>query len=502
MKTKDILTALGGVREEYKEEALEERADRYTFKKRGSAVFKNVLKYALSGAALIGLTVFMSSVIKTKYTDLNANKMVAAGSGVENTVSEITVEHGVLDPEGTYISMNDLKIDSCELKGGEPKEIGRDEVKNPDHVIYAASNVVDASEKYRCIKNDAVTDPDTDSYMCLAKFENGEEKWRIDYNGAYGPISDYIELENENVLILSHARRYPTERFAALQMYDKNGQTVWGSVELHEKYDEFGYRVEALGLYAENGIAYLVCYEVDEDVEEYEPGKYSVYGETLNKLMIVEFSLETGQELSRKYKETNLYAQLYDIDCIGMTEAGFVIVYQNKEWETRVMLVDRDCNIVSINAYGRGYEFFSAESHNGKIYLSGKLMQPERNMFYDMYFSDPGLIYYRAAMDSSANVEKLVKKFREETSAVLLVCDLTLKPEQVYTEKAAFGGKLYKADDGRVWDVCEISYAGGHIVAGGSVSYTFNENGLLTSRYDNGKIYASVGGIENGYGKN
>ncbi|MBQ1847334.1 MAG: hypothetical protein II135_04945 [Clostridia bacterium] len=297
------------------------------------------------------------------------------------------------------------------------------------------------------------------------------------------------------MLILRHLRRYSTGNFASLQMYDKNGQTVWGPVVLPEDYDEYVYRVEAIGLYAENGRAYLVCYEVNEDVVEYEPGKYSVYGETLNKLMIVEFSLETGQELARKYKETNLYTHLYDVDCIGMTEAGFVIVYQNKEWETRVMLVDRDCNIVSINAYGKGYEFFSAESHNGKIYLSGKLMQPEINMYYNLYFSDPGLIYYKLATLSSSNDEKLVKKIREETSAVLIVCDLTLKPEKVYTEKAAFGGKLYKTEDGLVWDICEISYAGGQIIAGGSVSYSFNKNGLLTSREDNGEIYASVGGM-------
>ncbi len=493
MKTKDIMTALGNVSDEYKREAEEENAGRYFKERKGKTVFKNIIKYSLSAAAIFALAVFMIAVAKTKYAD--QNNMVASGSGVKNSVSETTIERGIVNENGNLVNIDEVKINVCELQGGEPKEIGRDEVKNPDHVIYAASNVVDASEKYRCIKNDAVTDPDTDSYMCLAKFEDGEEKWRIDYNGAYGPISDYIELENENVLILSHARRYRTERFAALQMYDKNGQTVWGPVELHEKYDEFGYRVEALGLYAENGIAYLVCYEVNEDVVEYEPGKYSVYGEALNKLMIVEFSLETGQELSRKYKETNLYAQLYDVDCIGMTEAGFVIVYQNKEWETRVMLVDRDCSIVGINSYGRGYEFYSAESHNGKIYLSGKLMQPEINMYYDMYFPDPGLIYYKAAVNSSSNNEKLVKKFREETSAVLLVCDTSLRPTHMYTQKAAFGAKLYKTEDGLVWDVCEISYAGRPIMAGGSVSYSFNKNGLLTSREDNGEIYASVGGM-------
>ncbi|MBQ3870866.1 MAG: hypothetical protein II777_09990, partial [Clostridia bacterium] len=243
--------------------------------------------------------------------------------------------------------------------------------------------------------------------------------------------------------------------------------------------------------------AYLLGYAGVEDSElTKEPGTYNVYGETFIKLMIAEYSLETGEELSVKYAGTNLYGQYFEVHCIGKTEAGYLVSYHTKSWEMRVMLVDKDCNIVSINGYGAGYEFCSVEYHNGEIYLSGKLMQPEVNIFCDFYFGhDPCLRYYKHRAGNSLTDENLVKKFREETSAVLLVCDTSLRPTHMYTQKAAFGGKLYKTEDGLVWDVCEISYAGGQIIAGGSVSYNFNGKGIITSREDNGEIYASVGGM-------
>ena len=62
MKTKDIMTALGDVDNRYKRESAEENAKVY-FKKGNGA---RILKYVLSGAALLGLAAFAVFAISTK----------------------------------------------------------------------------------------------------------------------------------------------------------------------------------------------------------------------------------------------------------------------------------------------------------------------------------------------------------------------------------------------------------------------------------------------------
>ncbi len=496
MKSKDILVALEDVKDKYKTDAAEENAGKYFNKGKG----KRVLKYVLSAAALFALAAFAAVTVMTKYMS-RPDKMVLHGSKVEYELSETVITQKTLKPDGSQESRSELKLDECVLQAGEPQEVN---VKNPDYIMSGGLFITKMNYNYSFdVENEK---------MYFSKIKDGKALWT--YERDYDLLLySYKELDS-GVLLISYNYhldmvREDTIASMRLVLLDKeNGAVLWENSYTNP----VGTYVEQLaGAYEDAGKIYVLSY-ICEAYKTYDDnGKATDSSVKCTSFIITEYSEKTGDKTDRKETPVQLGMSLFGLRCIGRTDIGYVITYLDTDYETNLLLLSADCEVQCIVGYGSTYEFGSAEYYNGKMYLSGKHMSPEQNLGADAFLyivENQSRVYYNYSRERGTKSDDLLARYKEETSAVLLVCDGKLSPEQVYVQNEAFGGMMNKTESGLAWDAVEISKVfsdpegrgGTTVICGASRTYAFDENGLIKSAEGTGVSY-SMSGILYPYNK-
>lgn len=487
MKSDDILNALDGVKDKYKTDAAEENAGKYFKLGRGKRIFKCVM----SAAALLGLAAFAVTAVTMKYMS-KPNKMVLSGSSVEFGLSEYTIRQETLKPDGKHESSVDLKLDRCVLQAGEPQEVN---VENPDYIMSGGVFITKMNYNYEFEVKD--------EKMYFSKVKDGKTLWT--YERDYDLLLySYKELDG-GVLLISYNYhldmvREDTIASMRLTLLDKeSGAVLWENSYTNP----VGTYVEQMaGVYEDAGKIYVLSYICEA---------YKIYGENgeaidssvkCTSFIITEYSAKTGEKTARKETPVQLDMYLFGLRCIGRTDIGYVVTYFDKDYKTNLLLLSHDCEVQCIVGYGSTYEFGSAEYYNGKMYLSGKRMSPEQNLGADAFLyivENQSRVYYAYSRERGNENDELLSKHKEETSAVLLVCDGKLSPDQIYVQNEAFGGMLNRSDDGLTWDAVEISRVFGDteggtgVVSGAARTYAFDENGLIKSAEGTGVSYSMSG---------
>ena len=494
MKTTDILSELENVKDKYKEEAREENAEKYFSKGKGKKIFK----YVLSAAALFALAAFAAVTVMTKYMN-KPDRMVSHGASVVHEIKETTIKQETLKPDGSHESWAELKFDECTLKGGEPQKA---DILKPDYLMTGGSHMFKTYYDY-------TTEGGKDS-ADIIKSKDGEEVWRYTWYTDPDSGLQYTAVRPLDSGVLLTAHDYigykDIPNTLAMIMLDDDGREIW-----NKKYDHQVGRI--VGVYYDTDTIYVIGYSNTEVTELKDDGIDWIVSEQLTSVNISEYSRTTGELYRHKEIPVQIDFSSESIRCIGKTEFGYVIMYYtlNPEYKENLLLVSYEDGIRAVVGFGDTYEFCSASSLNGKIYLSGKRMSPGRNMGADAYFYNREwtLFYhkYSYAWEHNGSAIKesseLLAKYSEETSAVLLVCDGYLSPEQTYTQNAAYGGALNKTETGLEWDAVQISavytsaytdeYPGEPIVAGSSRTYSVSEEGLITSVDETARSYVMVG---------
>lgn len=487
MKSDDILNALDGVKDKYKTDAAEENAGKYFKLGRGKRIFK----YVMSAAALLGLAAFAVTAVTMKYMN-KPNKMVSRDASLQYELSGSAIKQETLRPDGSHESYADLKLEQCVLQGGEPQTVN---VENPDYIMSGEVFITKMNYDYSFeVKNEK---------MYFSKVEDGKTLWT--YERDYDLLLYSYKKLDSGVLLISYNYhldmvREDTIAPMRLTLLDKeSGAVLWENSYTNP----VGTYVEQLaGVYENDGKIYVLSYICEA---------YKIYddnGEAVDRsvkctsFIITEYSAKTGEKLNRKEAPVELDMYLFGLRCIGKTDIGYVVTYFDKDYKTNLLLLSPDCEVQCIVGYGSTYEFGSAEYYNGKMYLSGKHMSPEQNLGAHAFLyivENQSRIYYTYSRERGNENDELLSKHKEETSAVLLVCDGKLSPDQIYVQNEAFGGMLNRSDDELTWDAVEISRVFGDteggtgVVSGAARTYAFDENGLIKSAEGTGVSYLMSG---------
>ena len=487
MKTKDIMTALGDVDNRYKRESAEENAKVY-FKKGNGA---RILKYVLSGAALLGLAAFAVFAISTKYSSDNI-AMVEPGAKVGFSTSKTTITETAVNGSGAD---REIEIARCTLKGGDPQTVS---MNDPDYIMTGGTYIYKIDYDY------AFGTGDEEGYFTKSK--DGAVLWTYKWKDDTDPDSDHPRFEHFTVLDcgvllvreLGFGHLDPAYKLK-LALLDDTGNEVWVQKYTHNM-------GAVAGIYYDEDTIYVVSYTDTEQWATVE-GRESVVHEQLQSFVISEFSKATGDLIRNRQTPVQIDISSSTVRCLGKVDTGYVIMYYDLDYRSNLVLLSYDRGVERMISFGVNYEFGTAQSLNGKIYLSGKLMSPGQNMGADAYFYVPGhngpaaLWRYRIDLKyANKEYKDVAEEYKEGTSAVLLVCDGSLSPEQIYVQEGAYGGALEKTENGLTWDVAQIStvYAGAEkagvpFVFGSSRTYTLGEKGLIASCEDTAKSYVMIG---------
>lgn len=189
---------------------------------------------------------------------------------------------------------------------------------------------------------------------------------------------------------------------------------------------------------------------------------------------------------------------------------GYVVQLGNKRNNeySKIATVDRQGNITSSFSYGSEDSYYYITDmieYNEKIYLSAYSVPKYPNDNGDMSGRNleiAGLMDYVHDFFRSENrdisSEELTPLVRDNYTAILLVCDPTVgTPQEFYSVKGSFGGKLSLSESGLLqWDVKSITTAEytpainiAQIFGSCYVyRYTFRSSGKLISQEKTGEI--------------
>lgn len=497
MKTTDILSELENVKEKYKTDAQEENAGKYFNKNRG----RKILKFVLSGAALFVFAAFITLTVMTKYAS-KPDHMVSREAGVGFDISGTALTQETFKPDSSKETTIELLTDNCIIQGGQTQSTDR---SDPDYFMNGGIFAYKLCPEY-----DTDTSGDKSYFV---KSENGKESWRYEINGEMYLQLLYRVLDN-GVLLIENGNIFDTEienttATTRLTMLDNDGNRLWVS----SFKNPVGSPAERFaGVFEDSGKIYVASYKSDVPYIPDGEGGQIIKDVICSSLIVTEYSEQTGKQLDRRETPVRLQTDYCKVNCIGLTEYGCVFSYVDYDYKTNLVLVKNDGNIERITGFGENYEFCSASSVGGKIYLSGKRMTPKVNLYSDVYYSlsesahvynrFTGDYFFSYVMRQFKENAALTEKYKKETAAVLLVCDKTLSPEYVYTQDAAYGGVLKATDSGLLWDVVQLcsvysstSSDATPVLIGLSRTYTFDGTGLLTSFDDTAYKYIMTGCI-------
>lgn len=495
MKSTDILTALGDVSERYKTEAEEENADKIFKKSEKKGAGLRVFKFVLSGAALLGLCAFAIFIGVAKNHDNIAASMLERGADIPHEFSKFEVEKTSYTKDAKEEDKVQVEIPVCDIT---PAGLDDVDPKSADYFMLGSTMILDV--------NDIMW-----SEEGLQEKENGKVKVTYErhlFNVDWQFYSDCKKLGGGLFLFggAKYRRMQEEYEFSTFAiMYNGDGTERWCT----KHKDPVGTAAELiLQAYLEGGKIYVVTAAMEdlftksESYTDESPSYISDY--MLRELIITVYDEQTGEILSRKSAATELRTTTYNIHCIGKTEYGFIIsvLLKDQLYDPYYILLDYDGNITSVSRFGTKYEFCSASSINGQIYLSGKYMPDDKNMYPH---TDHKLMKYEAQLyrhqfSSVSKSSNAYEKYKNETKAVLMVCDANMTPVKAYTQSGSYGGSVRVENGSLLWDACEITSAYSYgensnvaVLIAPSKTFIINEKGALESRIDSDNVYAMEG---------
>ncbi len=292
----------------------------------------------------------------------------------------------------------------------------------------------------------------------FVKYRNGEKVWEVTIpgvaiNGYYGDT----ESDTEPIFI------YGTQPFnsgvedgiATLLLLDADGNILWRTVQNNST----GFEKIYASIFHPDG-----CYTTF--------GRCGINNDTFdNSLCVNKYSKDGTQVFSRIIDIRD-----HVIENVALTDSGYLVhltSYITIEF-SRVLKLDSEGNLLGDFRYeSEENDFFISDlcEYNGTVYISGyatpKAPDDYRNyMMRDLYsLKDKlhSLDNRDKLIHNSFTKEELLSMFREQFTAVLLVCGPDAgTPQEFYSVAGSLGDEVYVANGSVCWftkDIIDSSYS-------------------------------------------
>ncbi len=306
--------------------------------------------------------------------------------------------------------------------------------------------------------------PQTNAYRqqfeesIFRKYRDGEKVWEISFNDIQ--IYDYFgdpEDENNPVLVYGTGSS-PTDskdEIVTIVALNADGSVLWETVQNNAQgFDQI------------------------DTVLSHPDGSYTTFGrcdtdlEDLHYCLCVNKYDKNGTPLW--FKTINISDHF--IQNAALTDSGYLVnlsSYVTIEF-SRVLNLDSEGNLLGDFRYeSEENDFFISDlcEHNGTVYISGystpKAPEGYRNYLKrDLYALRNRLLDFDNRdkyINNSFTKEELLSMFREQFTAVLLICGPdTGSPKEFYSVAGSLGDEVYVAGDSVCWftkDIIDSSYS-------------------------------------------
>ena len=424
MKASDILSAVKNADGKYKDEAdAENAAEHFRSRKITNVLGKIGTAAAFAALAVfIGVNVYFANVKKVEpgaasSTDEAPGRvMIIDGTDVIKAKTTLTVK----THEKSFVntkSEKTLEFDEYNLK---LPPMVYDENDGISYVMNGLTSVKEFENEYVMNKTDDII-----------KYKDGKEEWtyRIDEGANF-----YYSQKVSGGVIYE-------KNDCEIGLIDSKGKLKWKtktdgylSTDIYEMGDE-------IWLWCPM-IQEIVCMDEAEPQYEYSPVDFRA----------CVYSAKTGELIKTVSKIVGVYGTNGILSLVGATNDGFVFCSYKGDNIAVITIIgfDGECKkIISFEDENRKYNVTSADIYDGVLYLSGTLMERNKNLYagrsslYDensrpLFLEKFGQDYYKDLLNRTAAIE--------ETDAVSFMLAYSLdknEPVSLYTVNNAYGGRVY-----------------------------------------------------------
>lgn len=271
----------------------------------------------------------------------------------------------------------------------------------------------------------------------FAKYKNGEKLWEISFDefsidGYYGDT----EFDGSPVLVYGtepHANE--NGRSARIVALDTNGTILWEAVQ---STDNARYRI----------------FEVLSDAE----GSYLIFSRSGDDRLCVNKYTKDGTAVFATVHEVGHHT----IENVASSETGYLVhlsSYVTPEY-SRIIKLDLEGNLVNDIRYDSGEcDFYISDlcEYHGAVYISG-YSTPKAPAGYTNYRDRNILTLIEAIPNAEAlSGEALTSLFREQFTAVLLICEPDSgTPKEFYSVPGSLGDEVYLNNGSVCWFTKDI----------------------------------------------
>ena len=295
----------------------------------------------------------------------------------------------------------------------------------------------------------------------FTKYRNGEKVWEVTFtdinvNGFYGDP----ESETEPVLIYGIQQNHSFEdKIAMLILLDADGNVLWKTLQ-------------------NNSTSFDTIYDALRNPD----GSYTTFGRCT-------VGDEVGDHICvNKYSKdgTPIFAKILDIkdrtiEHVALTESGYLISLSSYVVVdfSHVLKLDFDGNLVGDFSYeSEECDFYISDfcESNGTVYISGYSTPKAPDKIRAYFQRDIFELKQELADGVVRSDEELLSMFRNNFTAVLLVCEPDSgAPKEFYSVAGSLGDEVYVTGNSVCWftkDIIDSSY---------SADVQFGEYGVTTT---------------------
>ncbi len=311
----------------------------------------------------------------------------------------------------------------------------------------------------------------------FTKYRNGEKVWEVSFtdfsiNGYYGDP----ESETEPILVYGTVPYTADidDSVATLLALDADGNLLWKVIQNN-----------ATG------------YDRIDKILSHPDGSYTAFG----RCGYTGDNFDNALTVNKYDKNgTQLFANTIDIrdhviQNVALTGSGYLVhlsSYVTIEY-SRILMLDSEGNLLRDFRYeSEENDFFISDlcEYNGTVYISGystpKAPEEYRNyMMRDLYAIVDNIHSFDNRdkyVNNSFTKEELLSMFRDQFTAVLLVCGPDAgTPQEFYSVAGSLGDEVYVTGDSVCWftkDIIDCSYSPQEITMIGNVGHVTSQTKL------------------------
>lgn len=418
------------------------------------------------------LTFFYENELSTEGLTKNEIKEVYRDFYSHSFTNDLTTDV-LLNSRPDLVQGHEITGDTSEWDTTVP-DTSLSDYKTPVYYEYYSS--------YEPPEDDSEFNPEESTFM---KYRNGEKVWEVTIPGV--AINGYCgdtESDTEPVFIYGTLplNSGDEDGIATLVLLDADGNILWRTVQNNST----GFEKIYAALSHPDG-----CYTTF--------GRCGINSDTFDNSLCVNKYSKDG---------TQIFSSIIDIrdhviENVALTDSGYLVhlsSYITVEF-SRVLKLDSEGNLLGDFRYeSKENDFFISDlcEHNGTVYISGystpKAPDNYRNyMMLDLYALEKKLHGFDnrdKLIHSSYAKEELLALFREQFTAVLLVCGPDAgTPQEFYSVAGSLGDEVYVANGSVCWftkDIIDSSYSATVKVDGmGGVTITKPKYAVLCRFYVN-----------------